>query len=1059
MSESLIKPLLDDRHYRTIFLPNGLQCLLVNDQHTDKASAALDVHVGSYLDPEDFPGLAHFLEHMLFMGTEKYPKENEYTEYLNNHGGSSNAYTSAVNTNYYFEVNHDHFDGALDRFAQFFVAPLFLRDAVDRELMAVDSEFKKNLSIDSRRAYAVRQALAEPSHPFSKFASGNLQSLKEQPLAKGLDVVKALLDFYAARYSANIMKLVVVGRENLDVLESMVSKYFSSIVNKNLPAPIFDGHPLGSSCLKKLCLVKPLKETRRLVVEFALPDFYDQWKSKPCSYFTHLLGHESQGSILALLKDDGWATALWASSGTSARGFDILSVGIDLTSAGLSKWKEVLTVVFQYIRLVVSTEVKQWIYDENAQTSKISFQFREESSASSFASHTSSLMHDYPPEYTLFGPYCKEDFQPSLIELIMKKLTPENATVAVMSKSFSEESFGPDSSWTWLKEKWYQTDYAIRPLDAAFLDSLSKCGPNPKLYLPERNPFLPKDLVVGPEIDIDESQLKPNPPKVVFVSEFSRFWYKKDSVFRVPKTGVGIMIRSPNAYTTAYHSVLTKLYVDLVTDSLSEYAYMAEMADLHYSIEVHPDGISATVYGFTDKIFVLVHHVLEKLRKMKCDENRYNVRKEKLRHQYENAAKDAAHSQAAYYMSFFVQEKLFMSEEKARELDIGLSFEDFCRFADDFFKQIHVEVLVHGSVEREVAIANMHRLCKDLITPTDAAPSRPLPVQAFSQSRSHVLPSCSDYVFMKHLPERNNLNSASEYYVQCGSSNDSQSRALCYVIRQLMQDPAFDQLRTKEQLGYIVWASQRRSVGVIGLRIILMGDHDSIYLEQRIEAFLHMFRDEILENVTHETLDKIVEAVVGNLIEKDKSLIQESTRWWKHIRSGYFNFFEVPSDVDMLKKITKKDVLAYYDQYVGFKSPSRAKLSVHFRSLAPPKALREILKGQDESAVTSLMSAIEESTGASLTIDEFYAILSKLVSAMGENEQIDEALLVGKVCDVITSSGLQNGYLKLGSHPLQERTVLISPGEIIAIKASWTLAPAATPVDASLLRIDSLSKL
>eukprot|EP00158_Paraphelidium_tribonemae_P009917 Partr_v1_DN29000_c0_g1_i2_m25173 putative insulin-degrading enzyme len=143
MSESLIKPLLDDRHYRTIFLPNGLQCLLVNDQHTDKASAALDVHVGSYLDPEDFPGLAHFLEHMLFMGTEKYPKENEYTEYLNNHGGSSNAYTAAVNTNYYFEVNHDHFDGALDRFAQFFVAPLFLRDAVDRELMAVDSEFKK----------------------------------------------------------------------------------------------------------------------------------------------------------------------------------------------------------------------------------------------------------------------------------------------------------------------------------------------------------------------------------------------------------------------------------------------------------------------------------------------------------------------------------------------------------------------------------------------------------------------------------------------------------------------------------------------------------------------------------------------------------------------------------------------------------------------------------------------------------------------------------------------------------------------------------------------------
>ena len=72
--------------------------------------------MGYLSDPPAIPGLAHFLEHMLFMGTTKYPKEDEYESYLSKHGGSSNAYTSMENTNYFFDVSVDHFEGALDRY-------------------------------------------------------------------------------------------------------------------------------------------------------------------------------------------------------------------------------------------------------------------------------------------------------------------------------------------------------------------------------------------------------------------------------------------------------------------------------------------------------------------------------------------------------------------------------------------------------------------------------------------------------------------------------------------------------------------------------------------------------------------------------------------------------------------------------------------------------------------------------------------------------------------------------------------------------------------------------
>ena len=123
--EAIIKSSLDERKYQSLVLPNKLKVLLVSDPDSDKAAAAMDVYVGSASNPEDRQGLAHFLEHMLFLGTKKYPKAGEYQEYINAHGGSNNAFTSFQHTNYFFDIDPNFLNSALDRFAQFFVAPLF----------------------------------------------------------------------------------------------------------------------------------------------------------------------------------------------------------------------------------------------------------------------------------------------------------------------------------------------------------------------------------------------------------------------------------------------------------------------------------------------------------------------------------------------------------------------------------------------------------------------------------------------------------------------------------------------------------------------------------------------------------------------------------------------------------------------------------------------------------------------------------------------------------------------------------------------------------------------
>eukprot|EP00050_Salpingoeca_kvevrii_P018327 m.72916 g.72916 ORF g.72916 m.72916 type:complete len:194 (-) comp8017_c0_seq1:2857-3438(-) len=120
----IAKPQTDDRSYRVITLPNGLRAVLISDPavvrqtaaarrasaqarrsrrpKTEpahpaptplKAAASLCLEIGSFSDPPELQGLCHFLEHMMFMGSEKYPEENDFDRFLKQHGGKANAHT------------------------------------------------------------------------------------------------------------------------------------------------------------------------------------------------------------------------------------------------------------------------------------------------------------------------------------------------------------------------------------------------------------------------------------------------------------------------------------------------------------------------------------------------------------------------------------------------------------------------------------------------------------------------------------------------------------------------------------------------------------------------------------------------------------------------------------------------------------------------------------------------------------------------------------------------------------------------------------------------------
>ena len=223
-----------------------MRCILIQDDEADKSCAALDVHVGAGLDPKPLYGVAHFLEHMLFCGTEKYPVENDYSEFIAQNGGMNNAFTSLTDTNYHFQVSNEAFEGALDRFAQFFVAPLLGDSIVDREMNAVDSEYNMSVQNDHWRKFNLIQTVAHDDSQLHRFMCGNLESLKQEGIRE------SLLDFHRTWYSSNIMNLVLYGKHSLEQLEEWAVSLFSPVPNKNvehpdlsLPRKPFDESNLG----------------------------------------------------------------------------------------------------------------------------------------------------------------------------------------------------------------------------------------------------------------------------------------------------------------------------------------------------------------------------------------------------------------------------------------------------------------------------------------------------------------------------------------------------------------------------------------------------------------------------------------------------------------------------------------------------------------------------------------------------------------------------------------------------------------------------------------------
>tara|TARA_R110002074_G_scaffold401092_1_gene598142 strand:+ start:6854 stop:9700 length:2847 start_codon:yes stop_codon:yes gene_type:complete len=848
-SMSIPKSPNDQREYLSITLDNNLDVMLISDSTSDKASAALDVYVGSSNDPQDFLGLAHFLEHMLFLGTKKYPNPDEYQKFISDHGGSHNAYTSLNHTNYFFDIQSDFLEKALDRFSQQFTAPLFNEEYVEREINAVHSEYTAKIKDDGRRFFSAIKEILSDNHPYSKFSVGNLETLTDNP-EKSLR--GALLEFYADHYSANKMKLVILGKEPLETLKKWAIDKFSDIPNKNIELEHIKQPFFGPNDLPAQLNVQSIMDKRSLTVAFPIPSDSLYKASKPINYLANLIGHEGKGSLLSKLKAKGLVNSLSAGSEFDTQINAMFMINMSLTQKGLDNHEDILNILFNYLSLLKSEGIQKLYFDEQAQLLDIAFKFQEKSEPIHFTSSLATALQESHADTVLVEDYQLTDYKPSLYLEFIEHLSPKNMFAALSANDLETNR----------KTQWYQAPYKFFKLDQNLINELESVEADPSLHMPIANEFIPESTAL---------LSKPNhKPELLKQSKGLDVWYAFDSSFGTPKANIFLTLRSPISNSSADNFNKTDILVSLLKDSLNEYSYPAYLAGLHFELYQHMRGITVKISGYNDKQSNLLIKIINALKGAKFKLDRFETIKDRLHRQLENAADKKPFQQAISKAQNNLISPSWNEKERLKSLS-KLEFEAINNYRNEFLEELEAVLLINGNITRASSLNIANQIKAFLLH--DIKNSHVERAKINKLTGAKVWASAIDV---------DHSDTGFVYYLQ-GNDKSIAEQARFMLLNQIISTDFYGTIRTDKQLGYIVFSTNFSLLDMPAIAFIVQSPtakSDVLFAETR------SFLENQLSNLamlSSTDLEKFKQAVISKLLKQDNTLYSRSNRYWQDI--------------------------------------------------------------------------------------------------------------------------------------------------------------------------------
>ncbi len=884
LQETIRKSDKDTRQYQAIRLDNGMVVLLVSDPQAVKSLSALVVPVGSLEDPDAHPGLAHYLEHMILMGSKKYPQPDSLAEFLKMHGGSHNASTAPYRTAFYLEVENDALEGAVDRLADAIASPLLDKKYADRERNAVNAELTLARTRDGMRMAQVSAETINPAHPASRFSGGNLETLSDKPGSPVLDALHAFRDKY---YSANLMKAVVYSNKPLPALAKIAAETYGRVPNKNITKPQIDV-PVVTDAQKGVIIhYVPAMPRKVLRVEFRIDDNTAQFRSKTDELVNYLIGNRSADTLSDWLQKQGLAEGIRADSDPVVNGNSgVLAISATLTDKGLAHRDEVVAAIFSYLNLLREKGVDKRYFDELAHVLDLDFRYPSISRDMDYVEWLADTMIRVPVEHTLDAVNIADQYDAAAVKARLEMMTPQNARIWYISPD------EPHNKTAYFVNAPYQVD---KISDKTFTDWQQKSAAI-ALKLPELNPYIPDDFtLIKPQGAYPQPKLIVDEPTLRVVYTPSQYFANE------PKADVSVILRNPAAMNSARNQVMFALNDYLAGIALDELSNQAAVGGISFSTNAN-NGLMLNANGYTQRLPQLFQALLAGYFSYTPTEDQLEQAKSWYAQMMDSAEKGKAFDQAIMPVQMLSQIPYFQREER-RALLPSISLKEVMAYRDALKANARPEFLVVGNMTEE----QTKTLAKNVRDQLDAHGNE------WCRNQDVLVEKQQNVIFDK---ESNTSDSAlAAVFVPTGY-DEFASSANSAVLGQITQPWFYNQLRTEEQLGYAVFAFSMNVGRQWGLGFLLQSsDKQPAYLWQRYQAFFPQAEAK-LRAMKPEEFAQIQQAVIAQINQAPQTLGEEASKISKDFDRGNMRFDSRDKVVAEIKQLTPQKVADFFHQAV-----------------------------------------------------------------------------------------------------------------------------------------------
>ncbi|CCW65725.1 unnamed protein product [Phytomonas sp. EM1] len=954
-------------------LPNGVKCIIIHDPSAKMPAAAMCIHAGQLNDPECLPGLAHFCEHMLFMGTAKFEKEDEYHSYISKHNGFCNAFTADCDTVYYFQVSDEGFEGALNRFLEFFVAPSFNASAVGREVQAVHSEDEKNHSVDEWRVDELFRTLHNQKHPRYRYGNGNVTTLVEEPKQMNTDLREELQKFYSKYYLSGASCIVVYSAFTpLDVLKLIETP----LMNMRVGGPpsfhfLEDGDTLFEKSLAPSWVnIQTLKKSRQLHICWPVLSSVKLWKSVPSSYISYVLGHECNNSVFGVLKSRGLATSMVAGTRRVDDDFEYFYVEVALTLKGFRHINEIIVLIYQCIGQSIQAGIQKSVYEQIKNEERLRFESCEVNSPTSHCIGLAMAGLICDLKHAWIG--CQVVLEDNYEECLnyARQLTPKNSIIFLKWSGFpaSDEVKADKNGFTAVPSaeeeveeeeapvqtegedatpaedlfrclpifaqhmvdkvtRFHKATYSRMPIPNADIDAWMQALQPPypeELGLPTSNPYLTTDFTVFPP-ESDE------PAKPVSYSfQNGTVVVRKDNVHHNTFTcAIRLVTLSPVSYKSPLNRMYMQVACFILKDVLTELSYYGELASLSNNLVAGPGGIDVTICGPYQHIIRFFHDILAKLfdaEALEGTSDKYcNYAEQYLRKL--QSRKTSQPFQLCLEKLSKISSYLLFTFEDILEVASSASYDGYKAFISQYLGAGFLfECFVAGNVPSAEGIK--HVLANEIEMTLSGLPS--------SVPSAESIPRFRDSLDLTSNAESppfgivTTLDVVAYPPFTCSDPNvvvtlnictgvaTARTTVLTKMAAKLLSSRFFDALRTKEILGYVVFCHARiteMSAHVIFSVQSALEDVDSLYLLSRIIAFLSAVENNLDHICGEDDFKDIKTGLIQSLEKLPDSVYCDAESLEDDYRSasGLDNKAE---QIDAIKSITLDALKEFFHCYL-----------------------------------------------------------------------------------------------------------------------------------------------